>query len=101
MALLSTINKSRLTLTSLGSSHGVYDTQWEQQERVIWKEQGNMLSAHRGNFKKQMEKISEFSVALKEQTKNFWVNKPESERLRNKYCGQVILSAYWEMLTTH
>lgn len=42
-----------------------------------------MPSAHRGNFKKQMEKISEFSVATKEQMKNFWVNKPESERLRN------------------
>lgn len=73
----------RLTLTFLGSSHGVYDTRWEQQERVIWKERGNMPSAHRGNFKKQMEKISEFSVASKEQMKNLWVNKPESERLRN------------------
>lgn len=90
MALLSTINKVRLTLTFLGSSHGVYDTQWEQQERVIWKEQGNMLSTHRGNFKKQMEKISEFSVASKKQMKNFWVNKPESERLRNQVCGQII-----------
>lgn len=90
MALLSTINKMRLTLTFLGRSHGVYDTQWEQQERVIWKEHGNMPSAHKGNFEKQMEKISEFSAAPKEQMKNFWVNKAESERLRNKVFGQII-----------
>lgn len=80
----------RLTLAFLGRSHGVYDTQWEQQERVIWKEQGNMPSAHKGNFEKQMEKISEFSTAPKEQMKNFWANKPESEGLRNKVFGQII-----------
>lgn len=91
----------RLTLTFLGRSHGVYDTQWEQQERVIWREQGNMPSAHKGNFEKQMEKISEFSAAPKEQMKNFWVNKPESERLRNKVFGRIIWSTYREMLIIH